>query len=52
MERFPEALQCYWQARSLDPNNADIHHNLGWVLEQMHRLDEAVLSYQKAVQLG
>jgi tetratricopeptide (TPR) repeat protein len=52
MERFPEALVRYREAEALDPRNADIHHNLGWILEQMHQLDEAIAEYRRAVQYG
>ena len=46
-----EALACYQQAVGLDPENADTHVNLGFVLQQLSRFAEAQAALETASRL-
>ena len=48
-QRFDEAQELYEQALDTAPNHARIHYELGGMLMQMGRHDEAVLALSDAV---
>jgi protein O-mannosyl-transferase len=52
LREFARAAADLERARALDPGSAVIHHRLGLALECLGRIDEAVASYRKALQLG
>jgi tetratricopeptide (TPR) repeat protein len=39
------------QAIALEPKNAGAHHNLGYALSRLGKLDEAIVSYRKTITL-
>ena len=47
-----EALQRYNEALSLAPDSAEVHYNLGLLLVDMQRFDEAVAHARRAYELG
>jgi protein O-GlcNAc transferase len=49
--RLAEAISCYRQALSLNPNLAEAYCNLGTALRQQDRWGEAIAHYRKAVAL-
>lgn len=51
MERWPEALSNYHEALDADPDFPETPQNLAHVMEQLDRIDEAVLHLEAAVQL-
>jgi tetratricopeptide (TPR) repeat protein len=50
-KRFAEAEACYRKAIELNADSPIGHNNLGWVREMQHSHEEAIISYQKALQL-
>ena len=46
-----QAADCYRAAIGLQPENPEIHYDLGNALRAMNRFDEAVASYREAVRL-
>jgi spermidine synthase len=56
-ERYAElgqaepAIRHYKEAARLEPNNAAIHNNLGFMLYERGQVDEALAHYQEAVRL-
>jgi len=44
-----EAIRCYKQAITIDPNNAPAHNNLGSIYGILGMLDDAIVEYQKAI---
>jgi Flp pilus assembly protein TadD/LPS sulfotransferase NodH len=50
--RLEEAIIRYREAVFRFSNNAELHHNFGWLLERMQRLEEAVFCYRRASQLN
>src|SRR6185312_7605232 len=49
---FAVAERCYRMALALDPNYALAHFNLGNVLDETGRLEEAIAAYNEAVRLA
>ncbi|HZT52290.1 MAG TPA: tetratricopeptide repeat protein [Stellaceae bacterium] len=49
---LPEAEAAYRRAAALDPNRAEIHCNLGLVLQGQGRLPEAAAAFRRAVALA
>ncbi|SDQ50758.1 Tetratricopeptide repeat-containing protein [Paraburkholderia fungorum] len=49
LSRHAEAADQYREAIARNPDNADLHHGLGWALELTHRLEEAIDAYREAV---
>ena len=49
---FPLAHDMISKALILRPDSAIYHHNLGYVLGAMSRMDEAVAAYRKSVELA
>ena len=47
--RISEALDACEKAVLLDPNNAEVHNNLGNTLYKLDRLEEAESSYRKSI---
>ena len=50
--QYADAEVEYRAAVRLDPENADLHHNLGVALEREHDLDGAIAEYREAVRLN
>ena len=44
-----ESLPAFQQAATLQPNDAEVHHNIGIALKNLDRIDEAVASYRRAL---
>lgn len=51
MKRFDAAYEDFSVAISLQPGNADFHHNRAYCLRQMERMEEAVTDYTIALQI-
>ena len=49
--KFTEAIEIFRLAIRLIPDCAEAHHNLGYVLQELGNLDEAVACFKQAVQL-
>jgi tetratricopeptide (TPR) repeat protein len=49
--RQEEAIAAYRKAIELDPKDATVHYNLGFVLFEHGNLDEAIDAYHKAIEL-
>ncbi len=47
-----DAEDAYRRALALDPRNADAHVNLGRLLQERGRVEEAVLQYEEALRLS
>ncbi len=45
-------LECYQEARDLDPQGADHYANIARVYEWQNKLDLAAENYERALQLG
>jgi tetratricopeptide (TPR) repeat protein len=50
--RYGEAEDAYKRVLALDPNQATCWYNLGFVQRQQGRFDEALASYEQALQRG
>jgi Flp pilus assembly protein TadD len=50
-ENLEQAAASFRQALALAPDRAELHSNLGYVLERQGRIEAAVASYRKAVSL-
>jgi tetratricopeptide (TPR) repeat protein len=50
--RLEEAETSYREAIKLNPNDADIHYNLGVTLSELGRLEEAETSYRETIKLN
>jgi tetratricopeptide (TPR) repeat protein len=46
------ALACYAQVRAMRPTDPMVHHNIGAALTRLRRLEEAVASYQRAIEIN
>ena len=51
LERYDEALAVYTRAAAMNPDDADTHANIGWVLLKLGRRTEGIRELQTAVQL-
>lgn len=51
-QKFADAAQAYRKALTLNPAIPEMHFNLGSVLTQLGRDDEAIASYRRAIQLN
>ena len=49
--KLDEAVACYRRALQLDPNDAEVHNNLGTAFKDQGKLDEAVACYRRALEL-
>jgi tetratricopeptide (TPR) repeat protein len=47
--KLTEAEQLYLTVLQLDPDSAEAHHNLGTVLAQLNRMEEALAHFEKAI---
>lgn len=47
----PMAIDYYMNALSVDPNNVEIHYNLGKMYQDLGRADEAIQEYKTAIGL-
>jgi tetratricopeptide (TPR) repeat protein len=52
LDRLPEAAERLYQAVELDTRDAEAWNNLGTVLAELARHEEAKTAYQNAIQLG
>lgn len=50
--RLKEAEDCYKQILDIYPNIAEVHHNLGLVLQTQGKLDESLVHYQRAININ
>jgi len=50
--RYSDAERSYLKALTLDPNNAALYNNLGWLYMETDRLARAEKMAQKAIKLG
>ena len=50
--RIPEAIEAYRLALDANPDLADSWFNLGWLQRQARAFDDALNSYQRALDLG
>jgi putative glycosyltransferase (TIGR04372 family) len=50
LERFADAAAAFQRAAKLNPI-ADLHYNLGYALQKLGKLDEAILSFRQAIAL-
>ena len=51
-ERLQEAVACFQEAITVDPNNAEAHLKKGIALERMNRLEPALAAYEEALRLN
>ncbi|MGI9323525.1 MAG: tetratricopeptide repeat protein, partial [Pseudomonadales bacterium] len=47
--RYDQALQNYQHSLGIDPDDAQMHVNQGYALEQLQRMEEAEQSYKRAL---
>jgi tetratricopeptide (TPR) repeat protein len=52
MSRLEEALACYEQALSIEPNFGPGWYNKGWALEGLGELAKAIAAYEKSVEIN
>jgi predicted O-linked N-acetylglucosamine transferase (SPINDLY family) len=50
--KFDDAIMCFRQAITINPNNAVFHYNLGHALQAQGKLAEAAASYRRALTLS
>ena len=48
-KKFNEALQFLSKAKDIQPNNADVHNNLGGVLKELENYEKAISCYEKVI---
>ena len=46
---FNQSLDCFYKALKLKPDYVEAHYNLGISLAHLGRVEEAILSYTKAI---
>lgn len=51
-ERLQEAVACFQEAITVDPNNAEAHLKKGIALERMNRFEPALAAYEEALRLN
>lgn len=51
-ERLQEAVACFQEALTVDPNNSEAHLKKGIALERMNRLEPALAAYEEALRLN
>lgn len=51
-ERLQEAVACFQEAITVDPNNSEAHLKKGIALERMNRLEPALTAYEEALRLN
>ena len=51
-DRLPEAVACFQEAITVDPNNSEAHLKSGIALERMNRLEPALSAYEIALRLN
>jgi tetratricopeptide (TPR) repeat protein len=51
-ERLQEAVACFQEAITVDPENAEAHLKKGIALERMNRLEPALAAYEEALRLN
>jgi tetratricopeptide (TPR) repeat protein len=49
--RYAEALTLYQNVLKTNPNDAGVHFNIAAALQQLNRIDEAIIEYKNAVRL-
>ncbi len=49
LRRYEEAIGCYQQALDLDPEDAELHNNMGVCLGELGRIHEAAACFEQAV---
>ncbi|HSV59600.1 MAG TPA: tetratricopeptide repeat protein [Variovorax sp.] len=47
----PRAIECWMAAAPMRPGSHELHFNIGRSLEELHRFDEALKHYDKALQI-
>jgi tetratricopeptide (TPR) repeat protein len=50
-EKYNKAIQQYSMALSINPSNAEAHHNIGVIYHENGQLEKAIEHYQKALQI-
>lgn len=51
-ERLQEAVACFQEAITVDPENSEAHLKKGIALERMNRLEPALAAYEEALRLN
>lgn len=51
-ERLQEAVACFQEAITVDPNHAEAHLKKGIALERMGRMEQALAAYEEALRLN
>lgn len=51
-ENSEESLQAFTKAETVDPDNSDVYHHYGQQLLQLEKLDEAILKFDKSIELS
>jgi tetratricopeptide (TPR) repeat protein len=52
VRQYDDARRCYERALNQQPNDADLHNNLGVVLRELGQADAAVGHFRRAIQLN
>ena len=52
LERYDEAIKCLENVLKHDPNNSDVHNNIGSLLMDQGQPHEALLAFEKAISLN
>ncbi len=51
LKQYQEAIDVYVKARAIEPNNPEIHNNLGYIYNQKEAYSEAIQACEKAIAL-
>jgi superkiller protein 3 len=51
LQDYHEAIRCYKKAINIDPNDADVYHNMGLVYYILGNKQEGIKNLQKAARL-
>jgi Tfp pilus assembly protein PilF len=47
-EKFDESLTTYKKIECLNPNLAEVHNNIGFILAKARKFEDAIASYDRA----
>ncbi len=50
-EKYGEAITMFKKALEINPNDADIHFNIGETYKNWEKYENAIASYDRAIQL-